>query len=136
MAKIKLKCDQCGGNIVLDDSHEIGTCESCYAQFVIKQDQIIQKITQNITKHVYGYEGKDIGELIKDGYQLRRLGIVKKQMPNSERRSALNQDVGRLGLVMHRREETEPDIYRWFLHIVKHMSWHLPKSRNWIHILI
>ena len=49
MAKIKLICEQCGGNIILDNTHEIGTCENCYSQFVIKQDQIIQKITQNIT---------------------------------------------------------------------------------------
>lgn len=92
MAKIKLKCDQCGGNIILDDSHEIGTCESCYAQFVIKQDQIIQKITQNITKHVYGYEGKDIGELIKDGYQLRRLGDSQKA--NAKFRKAISIEPG------------------------------------------
>lgn len=53
MAKISLICEQCGGHIVLDNSHEIGTCESCFAQFVVKQDQIVQKITQHITKHVF-----------------------------------------------------------------------------------
>ena len=40
MAKISLICEQCGGNIILDNSHEIGTCEHCFSQFVIKQDQI------------------------------------------------------------------------------------------------
>lgn len=70
MAKISLTCTQCGGNIILDNSHEIGTCEHCLAQFVIKEDQIIQNITQNITKHVYGYEGKDVEELLNDGYKL------------------------------------------------------------------
>ena len=69
MAKISLSCKQCGGNIILDDSHEIGTCESCFSQFVVKQDQIIQKITNNITKHVYGYKGKDVEELLADGYK-------------------------------------------------------------------
>ena len=59
MAKISLKCEQCGGNIILDDSHEFGTCEYCYAQFAIKKDEIIYKVTQNITKHVYGYKGKN-----------------------------------------------------------------------------
>lgn len=78
MAKIKLICEQCGGNIILDNTHEIGTCENCYSQFVIKQDQIIQKITQNITKHVYGYEGKDIDELLSDGYKLLDLGDDNK----------------------------------------------------------
>ncbi len=78
MAKISLICEQCGGNIVLDDSHEIGTCEHCFAQFVVKQDQIVQKITQNITKHVYGYEGKDVEELLTDGYKLMDLGDNKK----------------------------------------------------------
>ena len=39
MAKISLICEQCGGNIILDNSHEIGTCEHCFSQFVIKQDQ-------------------------------------------------------------------------------------------------
>ena len=41
MAKIRLVCEQCGGNIILDSSHEIGTCENCLSQFVIKQDQIV-----------------------------------------------------------------------------------------------
>ena len=78
MAKTSLICEQCGGNIILDDSHEIGTCESCFAQFVVKQDQIVQKITQNITKHVYGYEGKDVEELLMDGYKLLDLGDDRK----------------------------------------------------------
>lgn len=73
MAKISLICEQCGGNIILDNSNEIGTCEHCYAQFVIKQDRIVQNITQNITKHIYGYEGKDVEELLIDGYKLRDL---------------------------------------------------------------
>lgn len=74
MAKISLICEQCGGNIVLDNSHEIGTCESCFAQFVVKHDQIIQKITQNITKYVYGYQGKDVEELLIDAYNLLNIG--------------------------------------------------------------
>ena len=78
MAKISLICEQCGGNIVLDNSHEIGTCEHCFTQFVIKQDQIVQKITQNITKHVYGYQGKDVEELLIDGYQLMDIGDDRK----------------------------------------------------------
>lgn len=78
MAKINLVCEQCGGNIILDRSGEIGTCESCFAQFVIKQDQIVQQITQNITKHVYGYEGKDVEELLEDGYKLLRLRDFRK----------------------------------------------------------
>ena len=73
MAKISLICEQCGGNIILDDSHEIGTCEHCFAQFVVKQDHIVKNITQNITKYVYGYEGKDVEELLNDGYQLKQL---------------------------------------------------------------
>lgn len=77
VAKISLICEQCGGNIILDDSHEIGTCENCFAQFVVKQDQIVQKITQNITKHVYGYQGKDVEELLADGYRLLDLGDTR-----------------------------------------------------------
>ncbi len=78
MAKISLICEQCGGNIILDDSHDIGTCENCLAQFVIKQDKVIQEITQNITKHVYGYKGKDVEELLIDGYKLQDLGDDSK----------------------------------------------------------
>lgn len=78
MAKINLKCEQCGGNIILDNSYEIGTCENCFSQFLIKQDQIVQKITQNITKHVYGYEGKDVEELLIDGYKLIEIGDKKR----------------------------------------------------------
>lgn len=74
MAKINLICEQCGGNIILDDSHEIGTCEHCLAQFVVKEDHIVQYITQNITKNVIGYESKDVEELLADGYKLIELG--------------------------------------------------------------
>ena len=88
MAKINLTCEQCGGNITLDNSHEIGTCEHCYAQFVIKKDEIIQKITQNITKHVYSHEDKDIEELLTDGYKLLNLGDSKKA--NAKFRQAIN----------------------------------------------
>ena len=88
MAKISLICEQCGGNIILDNSHEIGTCESCFAQFVVKQDQIIQKITQNITKHVYGYEGKDVEELLVDGYKL--LDLNDARQANAKFRRAID----------------------------------------------
>ena len=88
MAKISLICEQCGGNIILDNSHEIGTCEHCFSQFVVKQDQIVQKITQNITKHVYGYEGKDVEELLTDGYKLIDLGDDKKA--NAKFKQAIN----------------------------------------------
>lgn len=74
MAKISLICDRCGGNIILDDSHEIGICESCFTQFAIVQDQIIQKITQNI----YEYRGKSVEELLNDAYQFENLGDFRK----------------------------------------------------------
>lgn len=90
MAKISLICSQCGGNIILDNSHEIGTCEHCFSQFVIKQDQIVQNITQNITKHVYGYHGKDVEELLTDGYKLLDLGDNRKA--NSKFKHAINID--------------------------------------------
>lgn len=44
----------------------------------MKQDQIVQKITQNITKCVYGYEGKDVEELLTDEYKLLNLGDARK----------------------------------------------------------
>lgn len=88
MAKISLICEQCGGSIILDNSHEIGTCEHCFSQFVIKQDQIVQKITQNITKHVYGYEGKDVEELLTDGYKLIDLRDDRKA--NAKFKQAIN----------------------------------------------
>ena len=78
MAKISLICEQCGGAIILDNSHEFGTCEHCFSQFLIKQDQIVQKTTQNITKHVYGFKGKDVEELLADGYKLIKIGDDRK----------------------------------------------------------
>lgn len=88
MAKISLICEQCGGNIILDNAHEIGTCEHCFAQFVVKQDQIVQRITQNITKHVYGYQGKDVEELITEGYALLDMG--NKQQANAKFKRAID----------------------------------------------
>lgn len=88
MAKISLKCEQCGGNIILDNSHEVGTCEHCFSQFVIKQEQIVQNITQNITKNVYGYEGKDVEELLKDGYKL--IELRDRKQANNKFRQAIN----------------------------------------------
>lgn len=88
MAKISLICEQCGGSIILDNSHEIGTCEHCFSQFVIKQNQIVQKITQNITKHIYGYEGKDVEELLTDGYKLIDLRDDRKA--NAKFKQAIN----------------------------------------------
>ena len=88
MAKISLICEQCGGNIILDNAHEIGTCEHCFAQFVVKQDQIVQKITQDITKHVYGYQGKDVEELITEGYALLDMG--NKQQANAKFKRAID----------------------------------------------
>lgn len=48
MAIINLTCEHCGGNIVLDDSHEIGTCENCFSQFIVKEDKVTQEIVQNM----------------------------------------------------------------------------------------
>lgn len=96
MAKISLICEQCGGSIILDNSHEIGTCEHCFSQFVIKQDQIVQKITQNITKQVYGYEGKDVEELLTDGYKLIDLRDDRKANANDI--FSLNTSVGVLSI--------------------------------------
>lgn len=90
MAKIKLICEQCGGNIILDSSHEFGTCEHCYAQFIVKEDQIIQHITNNITKYVYGIEGKDLEELLIDAYKLSDLRDDQKA--NIKFRKALDID--------------------------------------------
>ena len=74
MAKISLVCEHCGGAIMLDNSHRVGTCENCFSQFIIKEDKIVQNITQHVTKHVYGYQGKDIDELLNDAYGLIRIG--------------------------------------------------------------
>jgi len=74
MSKISLICEQCGGHVVLDDTHEYGICEYCHTSFLIKNDTIVNEITQHITKYVYGYEGKDVEELLADGYRLIELG--------------------------------------------------------------
>jgi len=77
MAKVSLICEQCGGNVVLDDAHEFGYCSHCKAKVLIKSDTIINEVTQNITKHVYGLEGKDVDELVADGNSLHKLGDTK-----------------------------------------------------------
>jgi tetratricopeptide (TPR) repeat protein len=88
MAKISLICEQCGGTVTLDDMKEFGFCNFCKAKILIKSDTIINEITQNITKHVYGHEGKDAGELVADGQKLLSLGNDKKA--NAKFKQALN----------------------------------------------
>jgi len=78
MAKINLICEQCGGSIELDDTREFGFCNFCKAKILIKSDTIINEVTQNITKHIYGHEGKDVDELVADGNKLLGLGDDKK----------------------------------------------------------
>ncbi|MDF2854626.1 MAG: hypothetical protein K0Q87_477 [Neobacillus sp.] len=87
MAKISLICEQCGGSVELDDAHEFGFCKYCKAKILIKSDTIINEITQNITKHVYGHEGKDVDELLADGNKLLELGDDEKA--NAKFRQAL-----------------------------------------------
>ena len=74
MAKINLICEKCGGSVELDDSREFGYCIYCKAKILIKNDTIINTTTQNITKHVYGHQGKDVDELVADGNKLLELG--------------------------------------------------------------
>lgn len=74
MAIVSLVCEHCGGAIILDSSHQVGTCESCLSQYVIKEDRIVQHITQHVTKHVYGYAGKDVEELLADANAMMEAG--------------------------------------------------------------
>ena len=90
MAKISLICEHCGGSVALDDTHEFGFCTFCKAKILIKSDTIVNEITQNITKHVYGHQGKDVDELIADGYKLLELGDDKKA--NAIFKNAINID--------------------------------------------
>jgi DNA-directed RNA polymerase subunit RPC12/RpoP len=78
MGIISLICEQCGGSVELDDTQEFGFCKYCKAKMLIKSDIIINDVTQNITKHVYGHEGKDVDELVADGNRLLQLGDDKK----------------------------------------------------------
>jgi len=90
MAKISLICEKCGGSVELDNSREFGFCTYCKAKILVKSDTIINNTTQNITKHVYGHQGKDVDELIADGYKLLELGDDKKA--NAKFKNATNID--------------------------------------------
>lgn len=76
MAQIKLTCEQCGGSVELDNTREFGFCKHCKGKILITPD--ITNVTQNITKHVYGHQGKDVEELVVDGNKLLELGNDKK----------------------------------------------------------
>lgn len=88
MARISLVCEHCGGVIILDNSHSIGTCENCFSQFIVKEDKIVQNVTQHITKHVYGYQGKDVEELLVDASQL--MGNGDEYGANRKYRNAID----------------------------------------------
>ena len=88
MGIISLTCEKCGGSVELDDTHEFGFCNFCKAKILVKNDTIINEITQNITKHVYGQEGKDVDELLEDGNKFLMLGDEKKA--NAKFKQAIN----------------------------------------------
>ena len=90
MAIINLICEQCSAGIEIDDSQEYGYCKWCKTKTLIKNDTIIQQTTQNITKHVYGHEGKDTDELVADGNRLLSIGDEKKA--NFKFKNAINID--------------------------------------------
>ncbi len=90
MSVVKLVCEQCGGSIVLDSESGIGTCEYCFAQFAIKEDKIVQNITQHVTKHVYGYEGKDVEEIVNEGFALLNDG--REREANAKFKRAIDID--------------------------------------------
>lgn len=57
MAKISLICEQCGGNIILDNSHEIGTCEHCFPSLLLNKIRLFKKslrILQNMCTDTKG----------------------------------------------------------------------------------
>ena len=60
-------CTQCGGNIEVDETKELGICQYCGTPFVTERvinnyvTQNVHNITQNVTKVIYGNE-KDEGE--------------------------------------------------------------------------
>lgn len=90
LAKITLICEQCGGSVELDNTHEFGFCGSCKTKVLIKSDTVINEVTQNITKHVYGHEGKDSDELIADGNKFLEIGDNKKA--NAKFKQAIDVD--------------------------------------------
>jgi len=88
LAKIRLICEGCGGSVELDDTHEFGFCTSCKTKVLIKSDNIINEVTQNITKHVYGHQGKDVAELVVDGNKL--LAIHDEKGANAKFKNAID----------------------------------------------
>ena len=82
VALIELTCKQCGGDIVLDDSQEFGYCEYCHSKIMIQEEKIINNITQNITKHVYGIESKDVDELFNEANQYLNANTAYKKIIN------------------------------------------------------
>ncbi len=90
MVKISLLCEQCGGNVELDDTREFGFCTFCKTKILVKSDTIVNEVTQNIIKHVYGHEGKDVDELVADGNKLLEVGDYKKA--NAKFKNAISID--------------------------------------------
>jgi tetratricopeptide (TPR) repeat protein len=79
MAKINLKCDQCGGNLVLGENKVSGICERCQSETLIKEDIIhnVHNTTQHITKNVYGgSSGKDVDDYVADGEAFLAAGEI------------------------------------------------------------
>ena len=83
MGLLNLKCTNCGGTLDVAENLEVFFCMHCGAKNVLDKRQIVNQFTTNNTtvqnidrmeKHVYGIEGKDAEELIKDGNSLLAVG--------------------------------------------------------------
>ena len=71
MGIINLVCQNCGGELKLDDSREVGLCKYCGAKVIIKDEIIKNTHVHNITKYVYNEGGgKGADEHILDGERL------------------------------------------------------------------
>ncbi|MBR4270527.1 MAG: hypothetical protein IKQ31_02505 [Clostridia bacterium] len=77
----KLKCDECGGELTKTQSDDnTYICLYCGNKVVVKPEihNINNNTTQNITKNIYGNDGLDYEELIKNGIAFINLGDFAK----------------------------------------------------------
>ena len=78
MALVPAICSQCGGKILVDDSHEAGICELCGTAFITEKAIKTYQTTVNIDNATINVSGPDPSNLLQRAKAYEESGEQEK----------------------------------------------------------